>query len=298
MSSGLVWLNTSEAAENLEKTTKETISWVETVFLPGLKTMGIRLLISAVVLFLGGRMVKWLKRHLSKSFQRSNLDEGVAKFLLSFVGIVLDVLLVLLVITIMGVDTSSLAAVVASAGLTLGLALQGSLSNFAGGVLILVMKPFRIGDYIIAEGTEGTVTSIDIFYTRLSTIDNRKVVIPNGGLSNTNIINVTNEVDRRLDLLIPVSYGNNLKEVKRILQRVVDGSDLILPDQDIDIFVSDFADSAITMGIHVWTLKDNYWPLKWQMLERIKEAFDEEGIEIPFNQLDVHVKTEMEKSFD
>lgn len=269
----------------------EAVSWIQKL-LPSVLLFGKKLLFALLFYWIGRRLIKWMKRILSRSFNRSNMDEGVAKFLLSMANISLHVVLIVVSISILGVETSSLAAVVGSAGLTLGLALQGSLSNFAGGVLILIMKPFRIGDYIKANGMEGTVTSIDIFYTRLLTVDNQKVVIPNGGLSNSDIVNVTNEEIRRLDLLIPISYQQDIKHIKKILGEVVDRQEFAIKEEPINIYVDSFMESSISIGIRIWTKKEDYWQLKWKLLEEIKEQFDANGISIPFQQMDVNIKSD------
>lgn len=274
-----------------EITTQKAISWFENV-IPSLITFGKNLIFALIFIIISRRLIRWFKKVLERSFKRSNLDEGVAKFLLSLITISLNILMAVMAVNIIGIETGSLVAVVGSAGLTVGLALQGSLQNFAGGVLILIMKPFRIGDYIIAGGNEGTVTGIDIFYTKLVTVDNRKIVIPNGGLSNESIINVTNEENRRLDLLIPIEYSANVKEVKALLNSIVMKYDSVLKEQPVDIFVSEFADSAVLIGVRMWTRKEDYWQLKWTILEEIKEQFDEKQISIPFNQLDVRIKKE------
>ncbi|MSS62342.1 mechanosensitive ion channel family protein [Velocimicrobium porci] len=278
-----------------EITTKEAITWIEKL-IPALITLGKNLVFALIFIVIARRLIRWLKKILDRSFKRSSLDEGVSKFLLSLISVSLNILMVIVAINIIGIATGSLVALLGSAGLTLGLALQGSLQNFAGGVLILIMKPFRIGDYIIAGADEGTVTGIDIFYTKLLTIDNRKIVIPNGGLSNQSIINVTNEENRRLDLSIPIEYSANIKQVKELLFAIIMQYDSVLKEQPIDVFVSEFADSAILIGVRMWTKKEDYWQLKWALLEEIKERFDENHISIPFNQLDVTIRTDLSGS--
>lgn len=274
-----------------ELTTKEAITWLEKL-IPTLISLGKKLAIAILFIIICKRLIHWLKKMLERSFKRSNLDEGVAKFLLSLISVTLNILMVIVAVNIIGVATGSLVALLGSAGLTVGLALQGSLQNFSGGVLILIMKPFRIGDYIIAGADEGTVTGIDIFYTKLLTIDNKKIVIPNGGLSNQSIINVTNEENRRLDLVIPIEYSEEIKRVKELLYSIIQRHESVLKEEPIDIFVSEFADSSILIGVRVWTRKDDFWPLKWALLEEIKEQFDKNKISIPFNQLDVRIKAE------
>lgn len=218
------------------------------------------------------------------------MEEGVIRFLLSLSKVVLNIMLIVIVAQILGLETSSVVAIVGSAGLAIGLALQGSLANLAGGVLILIMKPFVMGDYIIYGDKEGTVVSIDIIYTRLLTPDNRKVTLPNGALANADIINVTNEPVRRLDLSVSIDYSENIKKVKDILVNLLSGHEYILPDHDIDIFVNSFDPSSINIGYRVWVNTEDYWTLRWQLMEEVKNAFDEHEIVIPFDQLDVQIK--------
>lgn len=274
-----------------EATPKEVAEWVTKLanqFLGFLKLLAIAI----VVIVLGRKLIKWLTKIVHRSLDKSNLDEGVTKFLISAMGISLNVILVIIAASIVGLETGSLVALVGSAGLALGLALQGSLSNFAGGILILIMKPFRMGDYIITSGNEGNVTTMDIFYTKLTTPDNRIVVIPNGTLSNSNIINVTSEPIRRLDLTISIDYSENIKKVKDILLQLANQNDMVLKDEyESSVFVGSFDPSAISIGLRVWVATDNYWALKWELLERIKEAFDKEGVQIPFDQLDVNLNS-------
>jgi small conductance mechanosensitive channel len=188
--------------------------------------------------------------------------------------------------------SGSIIALMGSAGLTVGLALQGSLSNFAGGVLIIFLKPFVVGDYIIdsSSGKEGTVSDISIFYTRILTIDNKMVNIPNGELSNATITNVSRMENRRLDLTVGVAYSSDLSKVKAILQNIVLTDDAVLKEEPVDVFVDALADSSINMGIHVWVKNVDYWTTKWRMQERIKNAFDEQGVTIPFPQMDCNIK--------
>lgn len=182
-------------------------------------------------------------------------------------------------------------ALVGSVGLTVGLALQGSLSNFAGGVLLLVLKPFIVGDYIVAQGLEGTVTKIDIFYTTVLTVDNRTIVLPNGTLSNGNIVNVTHEPTRRLDLIVPIGYEDDIRKVKALLLSIANHhTEQILQDHDVVVMVSDFGDDAVEIAFRVWVKKEDYWTTRSDLLEEIKYTFDEQHITIPFHQLDVFMK--------
>ena len=189
-------------------------------------------------------------------------------------------------------DTTSVAAALASCGVAIGLALQGSLSNFAGGVLILVLKPFVVGDYIVEDnkGREGTVKEIQLFYTKLLTVDNKTVIIPNGTLANTSLTNVTAQDKRRLDLSVGISYDADLKKAKELIEGIFRADEDILKEEGINVFVDNLGDSSVVIGARGWVKKDAYWTTKWRLTENIKLTLDENGIEIPFNQVVVHVK--------
>jgi small conductance mechanosensitive channel len=195
----------------------------------------------------------------------------------------------------MGVEVSSFIALLGSAGVAVGLALQGTLSNVAGGVLLLILKPFQVGDYIVLTGTdcEGEVAAMDIFYTKLKTIDNRVIVIPNGTLSNSNLINNTKQERRLIDIEVGISYDADIKEVKRILTDIAKNEKRILDQDGVKIFVSSLADSSVMMGIRCWVPTSDYVATKWALNEEIKIRFDEEGIEIPYQKLDVCIKNEV-----
>lgn len=249
------------------------------------------IVLTILYVFIGKKLINFILKILNKYFEKSSLEVSVTGFLSTFVKAALYIILItIIVVEVIGIQSSTVIALLGSAGLSIGLALQGGLSNFAGGVLILLLKPFRVGDYIISEGYEGTVTAIDIFYTKLLTFDNRLLVMPNGTLSNSNIINVTNEPNRRLDILIPISYNEDIKHVKGLLEDIIISSDMILKEQNIDVFVSQFEQSALQIGIRVWVLKENYWILKWELLEKIKNVFDENKISLQINQMDVNIK--------
>ena len=200
-------------------------------------------------------------------------------------------LLIFTIATKFGVDTASVAAVIASAGVAVGLALQGSLSNFAGGVLILILKPFVVGDYIIEDNhkNEGTEKEIQLFYTKLTTIDNKTIIIPNGMLTNNSLTNVTEKNERRLDLKIDISYESDLRKAKQVIQRLVDAEERIMKDQDILIFVDELGASSVVLGLRAWVKADDYWNVRWKLLEDIKLTMDKEGIDIPYQQLTVHM---------
>ena len=264
---------------------------------PSLLSFLLQVVAAIIVLMIGSSIIKFLLKLIRKSLDRSKVEAGVVTFLCSLVKYSLYFVLAMIILAQFGVTTSSVVAVLGSAGLTLGLALQGSLSNFAGGVLILLLKPFVVGDYIIdgVTGQEGTVSSITIFYTKLLTIDNRMILIPNGTLSNSSITNVTHMEKRRIDLLIGVSYEANLAKTKQVLLDVVKSEDKILPGEPVDVYVSELADSSVQMGVRAWVKTEDYWPIRWKMTEDIKNALDANGISIPYPQMDVTVAMQKEE---
>ncbi len=260
--------------------------------IPTIADVAIHIVIAIIIYFVGKKLIQCLVGFLKKSFGRSNMEEGVANFLLSIIKFALYFVLLIIICQFLGLETSSVVAILGSAGLTLGLALQGSLANFAGGVLILIMKPFVVGDYIIAGDQEGTVISIDIIYTKLQMVDNKTVIMPNGKLADSNIINVTNQHKRRIDIEVGVDYSENIQRVRKVLEEIIQNQKRILREEPIDIVVGALNSSSVDMVVHVWVEKEDYWSVRWEMLEKIKMKFDENGIVIPFNQLDVTLKNE------
>lgn len=238
------------------------------------------------------RLVKLLLKILRKSFERSKLDASVAGFFISAVKIVLNVLIVLTAASIVGFQITSFITILGTAGVTLGLALQGSLSNLAGGLLILILKPFRVGDYIVENNThcEGTVVSIDIFYTRLITLDNKSVVIPNGNISNTSLVNVTEHDMRRVEIPFSVAYDSDMEKVKRVTLETIKDVDGFLKDEQVLFYIDEFADSGINMYVKFYARIEKFFDAKWDTMWKLKKAFDDNGIEIPFNQVDVHMR--------
>lgn len=250
------------------------------------------IVIALLIWFIGKRVIGLILKVTKHALEKGKIDEGVQSFLMSLVRIALYAILIVVLVGTVGIETSSIAAVFASAGVAIGLALQGSLSNFAGGVLILILKPFKIGDYIVAKGLEGTVTSIDIFYTKLLTTDNRLVVLPNGSLSNSDLVNVSHEPTRRVDLTASVDYSSDIKKVKTILFDI--GSNLEYSFEDethpVQVYVNSYEASSIDLGLRFWVKAEDYWTAKWEATEQMKAKFDAAGISIPFNQLDVMIK--------
>lgn len=249
-----------------------------------------KIIIVLLIWLIGKKLIKIMLNFLSRTFDKAHMDISLSKFLLSLSRFLLYAVLAVSIIGAIGIETTSLVTLIGSLGLTVGLSLQGSLSNFAGGVLILLFKPFKVGDYIVACGCEGTVQVIDLLYTRLATVDNKTVTLPNGTLANSNITNVASEPVRRVDVSIGVSYDTDLKKAKSVLETVIRSNKNVLTDRDIMVFVDALGDSSITLTTRCWTASENYWPTVWALRENFKEAFDENGISIPFPQMDVHIR--------
>lgn len=249
------------------------------------------LIVAVLILFIGLRISKYIVKICTKIFEQSKMDPMLQSFLISFLKIALKILIFIFAITKLGIAASSIIAVVGSAGLAVGLSLQGALSNIAGGVILLLIKPFQVGDYILEDssGKEGTVQAIGIMYTRLLSVDNKTIMIPNGSLSAASITNYTYQEKRKIDLRIGVGYHDDIRKVRETLFEVLHQEPALLEDEPIQIFVSDYKDSCIEMGIRYFVKMEDYWPSRWRVLENIKYAFDENGISIPFNQLDVNI---------
>ena len=260
--------------------------------IPGLITFGLKVLAALVAFFIGRLVIRWIRKIVRRSFERSGADKGVEQFVDSLLKYGLYALLVFSLISSLGFDTTSVAAVLASGGVAIGLALQGSRSNFAGGVLILLLKPFVVGDYIIEDtnGKEGTVKEIQIFYTKLSTIDNKTIVIPNGMLTNNSITNATAKDERQLDLRVSISYDADIRQAKSVIENLLIKDECIIKNEQINVFVHELADSAVVLGIRAWVKNEEYWETRWRLLEEIKILLDENGIEIPYPQMAVHMK--------
>lgn len=260
--------------------------------IPSLITFGLEVLAALIGFFIGRLVIKWIRKIVRRSFERSGADKGVEQFVDSLLKYGLYGLLIFSLISSLGFDTTSVAALLASSGVAIGLALQGSLSNFAGGVLILLLKPFVVGDYIIEDtnGKEGTVKEIQIFYTKLSTIDNKTIVIPNGMLTNNSITNATAKDERQLDLRVGISYNADIRQAKKVIENLLVKDECIIKSEQINVFVHELADSAVVLGIRAWVKNEEYWSTRWRLLEEIKLELDENGIVIPYPQMTVHME--------
>ena len=284
---------TNEVAEVTQDTVEEMNQFVQYIqdSVPSMIGFGIRVLMALVAFFIGRMIIKWIRKIVRRSLERSNADKGVEQFVDSVLKFGLYFLLIFSLVSELGVDTTSVAAVVASGGVAIGLALQGSLSNFAGGVLILILKPFQVGDYIIEDTNknEGTVKEIQIFYTKLSTIDNKTIVIPNGMLTNSSLTKATANDERRLDLKVSISYEADLKQAKSLIEDILRNDESVEKDEEILVFVDELAESAVVLGARAWVKSEVYWETRWRVLENIKLTMDAQGIEIPYPKLSVHM---------
>lgn len=264
--------------------------------IPAIVGFGLKVVLAIIVFFVGRKLIRWAVKLMKRSMERARLDEGVVQFACSAGKAVLYTMLIFNIAVSLGVTESSVAALLGTAGVAIGLALQGGLANLAGGVLLLVFKPFVVGDYIIQNqqnGCEGTVARIEMCYTTLLSIDNKKIVVPNGTLSNSTIINVTAKETRKLEIKVGISYESNIQKAKEILEKILLEDPNTQGDRsEMVVFVDQLADSAVIMGLRVWVPTDSYWSVKWRLNEKIKEEFDEQGITIPYNQMDIHLHHE------
>lgn len=254
--------------------------------------LGIRILFAVIFFLIGVQLIKFVRRIVRKSMEKAGAEVGVTQFVDSFIKAALYVVLAFMLASSFGVDAASIVALLGSAGVAIGLAVQGSLSNLAGGVLILLLKPFKVGDYIIESitGMEGTVSEIQIFYTKLLTADNKVIVLPNGNLANNTITNVTASKCRRMNIVVGIAYDADLKKAKEVLQEILDKDEKTLKDKERLVYVDELAASSVNLGVRCWFATEDFWAGKWRVTENCKYALDASGIEIPFQQVDVHVK--------
>ena len=250
---------------------------------------GVKVLLALLLLVLGLWVIRRVVALVGAALERGPADITLTRFFTSITSIGLKTLLFISVISTLGVATTSFVAALGAAGLAVGLALQGSLSNFAGGVLILLFRPFRIGDYIEGQGVGGTVRDIQIFHTHLTTADNKRVVVPNGPLANDNITNYSAESTRRVDFVFGIGYSDNLGRAKEVLEALFRADARVLPEPALLVVVSNLGASSVDLTVRAWVKREDYWPLKFELTEKVKLAFDEAGISIPFPQTDVHL---------
>ena len=279
----------NELGDKVEKLSQ--ISWKEMFerYVPVVCDYLLRIALVLVIFFVGRKLIKKIVSLCDQALKRHGMEVTVRRFFCNVINALGYICMLGILLQTVGLTATSLTALVASAGVAVGLALQGSLSNFAGGVLILLMKPFVIGDYIVQGNTEGTVKEIGLVYTELITADNRLIVIPNGTLIDSSIVNVTATGKRRLELSVGIGYKSDLKKAKEVLISLGENDPARDPENPVNVFVSELAESSVNLGLHVWVSSSEYWNAKWRLTENIKMAFDEEGIEIPFKQVEISV---------
>ncbi len=261
-------------------------------FLPGVFALFWSILLSLVTYWIGIRVIGHVRKIVRKGLDLHGAETGVKQFCDAVVRIIGFLLIAIIVLKLFGVQSASIAAAIASIGVAVGLALQGSFANFAGGVLILLLKPFVVGDYIKEDthGNEGTVTEISIFFTKLTQVDGRIVIIPNGTLANSSMTNFTSSKERMMDLEFSISYEDDINKAKEIIRRIIDEDTVVLHEKDVLIFVKRLDDSAVILGMRAWVPTPDYWREVWRTNEMVKNSCDEEGITIPFPQITVHKK--------
>ena len=286
----------SDLAEQAEKTTKSLSTgvfqqWLEDQ-IPHVISFATLVLLAILVWFIGMKVTKFIRKLVRRALERHDVEVGIRQFVDACVKVICYIALIALILRVFGIEATSLAAVVASMGVTAGLALQGALSNFAGGVLILLLKPFVVGDYIVEDThkNEGTVAEISIFYTKLHTVDNKTIVIPNGVLANASLTNVTHSDTRLLDLEVGIGYEDDIRKAKEVLKDLAMKEEKRLPESTPSVFVKNLGDSSVVMGLRFEVKTEDYWEVRFRTLENMKYALDNAGISIPYPQMDVHSK--------
>lgn len=268
--------------ENLENYSTQIYDFV---LLYGPKLIG-----AILTLLFGLWFIKILQKTIRRSFEKRNVDVSLRGFLNSMIGILLKIMLIISVVGMLGVEMTSFIAILGAAGLAVGMALSGTLQNFAGGVMILVFKPFKVGDFIEAQGHAGTVNEIQVFNTLLKTPDNKTIIIPNGGLSNSSMTNYSTEPLRRVDFVFGIAYGDNVDKARQVLTNLIQADNRILNSPEPFIAVSELAGSSVNLVVRVWAEAANYWGIYFDLHEKVYQTFEKEGLHIPFPQMDVHVQ--------
>ncbi len=266
--------------------------WIGKIPQDGLLGFLFRLILALIVYAIGTKVIAWLCRIVRKHLLKYGTDEAAKSFVMSILKISLHILLIMTLAAQVGVDRTSIATVLASAGVAVSLALKDGLSNFASGLIIMFLRPFSVGDYIIEHGenNEGTVEKIELYYTTLATTDSRRVVIPNSLLTGNCITTVTAADKRRLEIKVGISYDSNLQKAKDILRELIQEDPELMDQEESQIYVDSLGESSVVLGLKSWVKTEEFWNTKWRMNERIKEAFDANGIQIPYPQLDLRIR--------
>ena len=260
-------------------------------FLDKILWIGFKLIIAVIIYYVGKLVTNWIIRIMTRSFERRNVEQSLRNFLISMVKIIMTILVILAAIQTLGVNTSSFLAIFASAGLAIGMALSGTLQNFAGGIILLLLRPYRVGDYITAQGQSGTVKAIGLFSTQLSTPDNRTIYVPNSAISTSIIDNYSHPAIRRVDWTVTISYGDDIDVARQaILELLAADSRVLKEPAEPIVALKELGNSALVLTVRAWTANDKYWELFWDMNERMYKELPKRGINFPYPQLDVHIK--------
>ncbi|MEZ5104337.1 MAG: mechanosensitive ion channel [Draconibacterium sp.] len=251
---------------------------------------GPKLIGAIITLIIGLWIIKVIQKTVRKTFEKREVDISLRGFLNSMIGVLLKVMLVISVVGMLGVEMTSFIAILGAAGLAVGMALSGTLQNFAGGVMILIFKPFKVGDFIDAQGHMGTVNEIQIFNTILKTPDNKTIIIPNGGLSTSSMTNFSTELQRRVDFVFGIAYGDDYDKAKQVLLKLINEDERILKTPEPFIALTELADSSVNIVVRVWAEASNYWGIYFDLQEKVYKTFDKEGLNIPFPQMDLHIQ--------
>ena len=286
---------TTEEVTSTSTTTAEQLSkitWIDiwNKIVEWSMDTGLRIIIAIVVWIVSFKLINFIFKRLAKALVKKNADATLSKALINFGRIAVKILVLIGIIAYVGIQTASLSALVLAIGTGISLALQGTLSNFAGGVIIIVMRPFKLGDFITSNGESGTVEDIKLFYTHIVTPDNKAVMIPNGSLANNVIVNASAKDTRRVDVVMSISYSSDAELAKRLAKEVCANNDKVLATPAPFAEVGEYGDSSVEVYVRCWCRREHYWDTKFYMLREIKNAYDQNGIEIPFNQLDVNFK--------
>jgi len=280
---------TENIAQTVEKTNELSFSdpqyWIESAI-----TWGGKLLIAVAILVIGLMITKKLSKVMAKMLDKKGFDASLKTFLISMVSISLKIMVIITALTQLGVEMTSFMALIGAAGLAIGMAFSGTLGNFAGGVMILIFRPYKVGDYISAQGEEGFVQEIQIFNTILLSLDNKTIIVPNGSMANGNMTNFTEEENRRVDFVVGIAYGDDYDKAKSVLEGFIADDPKILDSPESFIGLGELADSSVNITLRVWCKTEDYWDVFFKMNERIYKEFDKAGLNIPFPQLDVHVQ--------
>lgn len=252
--------------------------------------IGLKIILALAIYYVGKWITRWIIRILDRSFERRNVDLSLRNFLRSMIKVVMTILVILAAIQTLGVNTSSFLAIFASAGLAVGMALSGTLQNFAGGVILLLLRPYRIGDFITAQGQSGTVKAIGLFSTQLSTPDNRIIYVPNSAISSSIVDNYSQPTTRRVDWKVSISYGDDIDVVRKEILAMLTQDKRVLNDPAPIVVLAELSNSAVILSVRAWAANADYWDLFWGINERIYKELPQKGIHFPYPQMDIHVK--------